>query len=192
VEASVGAKWLELLKEIAPHVTRVAFIFNPDNPGPMQLYESAEMAASNLAVELVQAPVHQAAEIEATIAMIGREPGGALIVPPDGFLVRYRKLLLDLATHYRLPAIYGFSFFAAEGGLASYGINFSEQFRQAAVYVDRIPARRESRRPPGATADKIRAGHKPPDREGARPPSAIAFATVGRRGHRVTVFAVWK
>ena len=83
-------------------------------------------------------PVHGPTEIEAAMKMLGREPGGGLIVPPDGFLLAYRKLITELAARYRLPAIYGLSLFTAQGGLASYGINFSEQFRQAADYVDRI------------------------------------------------------
>jgi putative tryptophan/tyrosine transport system substrate-binding protein len=137
-EATVGAKWLELLKEIAPHVTRVAFMFDPDNPGPIQSSRWVEAAASNFAVEVVMAPVHGPAEIEAAVTTLGREPGGGLIVPPDAFLVNYRKLIVELAARYRLPAIYGLSFITAEGGLASYGIKTSEQFRQAAGYVDRI------------------------------------------------------
>ena len=137
-EATVGAKWLELLKEIAPQVTRVAFMFDPDNPGPMQSSRSVEAAASNFAVEVVMAPVHGPAEIEAAVTMLGREPGGGLIVPPNSFLLNYRKLIVELAARYRLPAIYGLSFITAEGGLASYGVKTSEQFRQAAGYVDRI------------------------------------------------------
>jgi len=138
VEASIGAKWLELLKKISPSVTRIAFIFNPDNPGPVQTSHSAAVAASNFAVEIIMTPVHGAAEIEAAMTMLGREPGGGLIVPPDGFLVAYRKEIIELAARFRLPAIYGFPAFAAEGGLASYGFEVSEQFRQAADYVDRI------------------------------------------------------
>jgi ABC-type uncharacterized transport system substrate-binding protein len=138
VEATVGAKWLGLLKQIAPHLARVAFMFNPSNPGPMQSYRSVEAAAPNNGVEAVKIPVHGPAEIEAAMTMLGREPGGGLIVPPDAFLSEYRKLIIDLAARYRLPAIYGLSSFAAQGGLAAYGINVTEQFRQAAEYVDRI------------------------------------------------------
>ncbi len=138
VEATVGAKWLGLLKEIAPHLARVAFMFNPSNPGPMQSYRSVEAAAPNNGVEAIKTPVHGPAEIEAAITMLGREPGGGLIVPPDGFLSEYRKLIIDLAARYRVPAIYGLLSFAAQRGLAAYGINVPEQFRQAAEYVDRI------------------------------------------------------
>ena len=88
--------------------------------------------------DVVLGMVHGPAEIEAAITMLGREPGGGLIVPPDGFLSEYRNLIIDLAARYRLPAIYGLLSFAAQGGLAAYGINVPEQFRQAAEYVDRI------------------------------------------------------
>ena len=138
MEATVGAKWLELLKDIAPQVTRIAFMYSPDNPGPMQASRSVEAAATNFAVSVVKAPVHKPAEIEAAVTMLAREPGGGLIVPPDGFLLGYRKLIIGLVARYRLPAIYGEANFIPEGGLASYGVNISEQFRQAAFYVDRI------------------------------------------------------
>jgi putative ABC transport system substrate-binding protein len=138
VEATIGAKWLGLLKTIAPSVTRVAFMFDPNNPGPMQTSHSAEAAAPNFPVKMVMAPVHGPAEIEAAMTRLGREPGGGLIVPPDGFLMPYRKLMIELAARYRLPAIYGYPIFAVEGGLAAYGNKPSEQFRQAAGYVNRI------------------------------------------------------
>jgi len=138
VEATIGAKWLGLLKEIAPHVTRVAFMFDPNNPGPMQTSRSAAAAAPSHATSLVMAPVDGPTEIEAAMRMLGSEPGGGLIAPPDGFLLEYRKLIIELAARYRLPAIYGLPLFTAQGGLAYYGTNSSTQFRQAAEYVSRI------------------------------------------------------
>jgi putative ABC transport system substrate-binding protein len=138
VEASVGAKWLELLKEIAPGVRRVAFMADSNNPGPMQSFRSAEAAAPDQSVQIVKTGVHGPQEIEAAMVTHAREPGGGLIVPPDGFLVSYRDLIIELAARYRLPAIYGVSYFAAEGALITYGINTAELYRQAAEYVDRI------------------------------------------------------
>jgi putative ABC transport system substrate-binding protein len=138
VEATIGAKWLDLLKEIAPTVTRVAYMCNPNNPSPKQAYPAVEAAARDRAVMATLAPVHGAAEIETAMAALAREPGGGLIVPPDGFLVNHRNLIIQLAARDRLPAIYGMSVFATEGGLASYGIKPREQFRQAAEYIDRI------------------------------------------------------
>jgi putative tryptophan/tyrosine transport system substrate-binding protein len=137
-ETTVGAKWLELLKEVAPGVTRVAFVFNPDNSGPLRFLGSAATAAAKLAVELVMAPVHGPAEIEAAITRIGLEPGGGLIFPLDGFMNVYRKLIIELTARHGLPAIYGVRNFADEGGLAYYGVNVDDQYPQAAAYVDRI------------------------------------------------------
>jgi putative ABC transport system substrate-binding protein len=137
-EATVGTKWLELLKQMAPHLARVAFISNPDNPGPMQSYRSVEAAAPKQAVEAVNAPVRGAAEIEAVMDRLGGEPGGGLIVPPDGFLLQHSRLIIDLAARHRLPAIYGMRSYATDGGLACYGVKVGEQFRQAADYIDRI------------------------------------------------------
>jgi putative tryptophan/tyrosine transport system substrate-binding protein len=116
----------------APALERVAYICNPSNPGPLQAYDAVEAAARNHAVAAALAAVHGAAEIETVMTTLAREPGGGLIVPPDGFLITHRKLIIELAARNRLPAIYGFASFAAQGGLASYGINPSEQFREAA------------------------------------------------------------
>ncbi len=139
LEPTVGAKWLELLKEIAPGVTRVALIFNPEvTPIAIALSHSAEAAAQKFAVEPIVAPVHRPAEIESVITMLAREPGGGLILPVDTFSTAHRKLIVELAARYRLPAVYGFRYFAAEGGLISYGIHVLDQFLQAAAYVDRI------------------------------------------------------
>jgi putative ABC transport system substrate-binding protein len=137
-ETTLGAKWLERLKEVAPRVTRAAYIFNPDNGGAAQFSGSVVAAAQKRAVELVMAPVRGPAEIEAAITRIGREPGGGLIFPLDGFMNVYRKLIVELAARYRLPAIYGVRNFAYEGGLAYYGVNIDDQYPQAAAYVDRI------------------------------------------------------
>jgi putative ABC transport system substrate-binding protein len=89
-------------------------------------------------VELVMAPVRGPAEIEAAITRTGREPGGGLIFPLDGFMNVYRQLIVELAARYRLPAIYGVRNFAYDGGLAYYGVNIDDQYPQAAIYVDRI------------------------------------------------------
>ena len=137
-EASVGAKWLELLKQMAPQLTRVTFMSNPENPGPMQSYRSVEAAAPKHAVEVTNAPVRGPSEIETIMERLGGEPNGGLILPPDGFLLQHSRLIIDLATRHRLPAIYGMRSFVANGGLASYGVNIGDQFRRAAGYMDRI------------------------------------------------------
>ncbi|MHB8270468.1 ABC transporter substrate-binding protein [Bradyrhizobium sp.] len=139
LEPTVGAKWVELLKEIAPGVTRVALMFNPEaTPIAIPLSRSAEVAAKTFAIEPIVAPVHKPAEIETVMTMLAREPGGGIILPVDTFTTGHRKLIVELAARYRLPAVYGFRYFTAEGGLISYGIDVVDEFLQAAVYVDRI------------------------------------------------------
>lgn len=138
VPATIGGKWLELLSEMAPAVTRVAYMCNPSNPGPLQPYAAVEAAARGHTVAVALAAVHSAAEIETAMTTLAREPGGGLIVPPDGFLTNQSKLIIELAAREKLPAIYGFALFAVQGGLASYGVKLSEQVRQAGEYVGRI------------------------------------------------------
>jgi putative ABC transport system substrate-binding protein len=139
LEPSVGGKWLELLKEIAPRVTRVAVIFNPASASiAAQFVRSVESAGVKLGLETVEARVHELAEIEAVVTRLGREPGVGLIFPPDTFTGFHHKLIVELAARYRLPAIYPFQYFAAAGGLVSYGSDVTDQFRRAASYVDRI------------------------------------------------------
>jgi ABC-type uncharacterized transport system substrate-binding protein len=139
LEASTGAKWVEIIKEIAPHVARVAIIFNPEvTPTAIAFAHSAEVAARQLAVEPVEAPVHGSSEIEAVITKLGNDPGGALIIAPDASIFAHRKLIIELATRYRLPSINSFPAFVADGGLLSYGPDPVDQFREAAAYVDQI------------------------------------------------------
>jgi putative tryptophan/tyrosine transport system substrate-binding protein len=134
-----GAKWLEMLKEIAPRVRRVALIFNPDDaPYEASFVLSAETAAARLAMEPFGAAIRQPADLEDVMASLARERNGGLIVLPDNFTVAHRKLIVTLAARYRLPAIYAFPFFLADGGLVSYGVDIPGQFRLAAGYIDRI------------------------------------------------------
>jgi putative tryptophan/tyrosine transport system substrate-binding protein len=139
LEATVAAKWVEILKEIAPRVTRIAIMFNPQvTPTATLFARSAEAAAPMFAVRPVVALVHETAEIEATIKKLGQEPGGALMLAPDAFMFRYHKLIIEVATRYLLPTMYFNRDFAAAGGLLAYGVDPVHQFRQAATYVDRI------------------------------------------------------
>jgi putative tryptophan/tyrosine transport system substrate-binding protein len=139
LEPSMGAKWLKLLKEISPRVSRAALVFNPDTtPVSFQSSRSAQAAADKFAVEVVVAPVRDLAQIEAVVTRVGREQDGGLILPPDVFTAVHRKPIVELAARYRLPAVYAHRFFAAEGGLISYGMDLVDQFRRAAAYVDRI------------------------------------------------------
>jgi putative tryptophan/tyrosine transport system substrate-binding protein len=139
LEPSLGAKWLELLKDIAPHITRISIIFNPKTTPSAELFlQSVENAAKGFAVEPVMLPFDDLAAIEPTMTKAGREPDTGFIFPPDPFIVVHRKLIVELAARTRLPAIYSQRPFASEGGLISYGADPSDLFRRAASYVDRI------------------------------------------------------
>jgi putative ABC transport system substrate-binding protein len=139
LEPTFGGKWLELLKEIAPRVTRVAIMFNPNTAPYAALFSrSVKAAAQKFGVEPADAAVQQLADVESVMSMLAREPGGGLLVPPDPFMAAQGKLIGELAARFQLPAVYPFRFMLAEGGLASYGVNIPDLFRHAASYVDRI------------------------------------------------------
>ena len=139
VEGSLGGKWLELLKEIAPRVNRVAFLLNPATATYAESYLNAfKAAAASVAMEAIVAPVHDRSEFDTVIAAQAREPNSGLIVIADAFTVAYRVEITSLAARYRLPAIYPFRPFVEVGGLMSYGADLTDNFRRAAAYVDRI------------------------------------------------------
>jgi putative ABC transport system substrate-binding protein len=139
-EFSMGGKWMQLLKDIAPRVTRVAVVFNPVTaPYYASFLDSMEAAARSLAVEMIAVPVRDPAGIEGAVtAALGRKSQGGLIAPSDAFTSTHRAQVIALAARHRLPAIYAFRFFPAEGGLMSYGIDRTDLYRRAAPYVDRI------------------------------------------------------
>jgi putative ABC transport system substrate-binding protein len=136
-EPSMGGKWLDLLKTISPGITRVIYPYNPATL-PAFFPQSVEAAAPALSLKAVAAQVRSPAELNLAIETFAHEPNGALLVMPDVFNGANREQLYALAARCRLPALYPFRFFAVEGGLASYGINVPEVFRQAASYVDRV------------------------------------------------------
>ena len=138
-EPTLGSKWPELLKEIAPGVGRMGFLFNPDTgPYAEAFLQRAEPAARALGVELIPTRVHTDAEIERAITALGSEPGSALIVLPEATMNARSELIIEVAARSRVPAIYAFRFQAIGGGLFSYGVDPAEEFRGAASYVDRI------------------------------------------------------
>jgi putative ABC transport system substrate-binding protein len=140
VEFSLTGKWLELLKEIAPGIKRVAFIFDPKlAPGGGSYYTRLiEASTATSAVVPTVAPVHDAVEIERAIGEFVREQNDGLVVLPDATTLGHRELIVALAARHRVPAIYAFRDIVVDGGLISYGIDVVEQYRQAAGYVDRI------------------------------------------------------
>jgi putative tryptophan/tyrosine transport system substrate-binding protein len=141
MEASMGGKWVELLKEIAPGVDRVATIFNPDTaPGRGSYFflPSFEAAARSFKMAPIVVPVHSDADIETAITSLGREPGGGLAIMPDIFTLVHRAPIISGAARNNLPAVYQLHVFAREGGLLSYGVDAVDIFRRSASYVDRI------------------------------------------------------
>jgi putative ABC transport system substrate-binding protein len=138
LEASLGGKWLELLSEIAPGLKRAAIMFNPDTAPVSALMPSIAMAARSLKVVPITALVHSDIEVETALNALGREPGGGLVVMPDVFTTVHRAPIRLAAARNNVPAVYGFSDFAREGGLLSYGPYTLDRFRRAATYVDRI------------------------------------------------------
>ena len=138
-EPTMAAKWLELLKEIAPRINRVAFMFNPATAPIAEVYlKSFKAAAAPFGVEAIVAPVHNTSEIESVIAAQARAPNGGLVVMNDSYVVDHRTEITSLAARYRLPAIYPFRSFIETGGLLSYGNDLVDSFRRAATYADRI------------------------------------------------------
>ena len=141
LESSMGSKLMELLKEIAPNTSRMALLFNPETApaGGSYFLRPVEAAAPALKLTIIPAPVHNATEIDTAITTLAQGPGaGGLIVMPDVFLLAHREQILALAGQHHLPAAYAYRFFAANGGLMSYGTDLADLFRCAAPYVDRI------------------------------------------------------
>ena len=135
-EFGFGAKWLELLKEIAPGVTRVA-VLRDLTIGPAQL-SAIQAVAPSFRVELSAVGVRDAGEIERAVAAFARSSNGGMIVTPSTSAIVHRHLITMLAARHGLPAVYSFRYFVTAGGLISYGANATDQFRRAAGYVDRI------------------------------------------------------
>jgi putative ABC transport system substrate-binding protein len=137
IEFTLIGKMLGMLKEAAPGVVRAAVMFGTNTQYLIYLH-SVGAVLPTLAVELSAAAVRDADEIEAVISKLGREPGGGLVVPPDAFTVIHRALILASASHHRVPAIYAYRSYIAEGGLMSYGPDIYDIYRRTASYVDRI------------------------------------------------------
>ena len=139
LEPTIGGKWLDLLKEIAPQVTRVAVMFNPQTAPYAEIYlRSMETAGTKFGVTPFASPVHREADIEAVIAGLGREPGSGLIAMTDSFMTVHRKAIVELAMRHKVPLMYFISIVPREGGLISYEIDLTDMFGRAASYVDRI------------------------------------------------------
>jgi putative ABC transport system substrate-binding protein len=138
-EASIGGKWLQLLKEVDPRIARVAVIYNPQTAPFARLFlRSVQSAAPTFAVEAVAMPVQNDADIEAALTMFAGQPAGGLIAIPDSFTGEHRALIIALAARHRLPALYSTLSFTPSGGLMAYSVDTRDLMQRAATYVDRI------------------------------------------------------
>jgi putative ABC transport system substrate-binding protein len=136
-EYSIGTKWLEMLKQVSPRLSRVAIIANPKNPTTVVYLNSIEPSGPSFGLQVSTASISDG-EIERTIATFAHEPNGGLIVLPEPNTSAQRELIVALADRYRLPAIYPYRFFAEAGGLMAYGTDTGDLYRRSASYVDRI------------------------------------------------------
>jgi putative ABC transport system substrate-binding protein len=138
-ESSMAGKWLEILREAVPNITRVALLFNPDTaPYAPKHIEVLRVSGTTLGVATRAAPVREVGDLEPTIAAEGREPGGSIIVMPTNFANVNRASIISLMARYRVPAIYPFRVMAKDGGLIFYGASAIDLYRRAASYVDRV------------------------------------------------------
>ena len=137
-EYGLSAKWLELLKEIAPGVTRAAVLRDPAIVAGIGQFAVIQSAASSVGVDVSAINMHDGAEIERAVTAFARRPNGGLILTASALAAIHRDLVVSLAARYKLPAVYITRYFVAGGGLVSYGPDFVDQYRRAAEYVDRI------------------------------------------------------
>jgi putative ABC transport system substrate-binding protein len=137
-EYSLSGKMLEVLKETAPTISRVAVILNPTQAPLIEMGHAIEAVAPSLGIRVTTAGVRNSAEIENAIETLAGEPNGGLIVLPNPIVNANRQLIILMAARYRLPSIYRFRYFVMEGGLVSYGVDPLDYFRGAATYIDRI------------------------------------------------------
>jgi putative tryptophan/tyrosine transport system substrate-binding protein len=138
-EPNIGAKWLQLLKEVAPSVTQTNVMFNPNTSPYNSLWmHSIEIASPSFGVSTSEMVVQSKNDIKSGIELLATKTGSSLVVPSDSFTFRHSAFIVELAGIHRIPAVYAYSRFAYEGGLIAYGIDLVEQFGEAAAYIDRV------------------------------------------------------
>jgi putative ABC transport system substrate-binding protein len=139
LDPNMVGKWLELLKEIAPSVTRVAAVYHPETAPYFEIYvHPFKTAAQSLGVEAIVAPVRDMSEFESVCAAQARQPNGAIVLVPDPYMLAHRSEVTSVAARHRLPAVYYNRTFVDAGGLLSYGNDIRDNYRRAATYVDRV------------------------------------------------------
>ena len=184
-EYGLSGKWLELLKQIAPSVTRVAVLRDPAIASGTGQFAAIQTMAPSLGVEVTPVNMRDAGEIERAVAAFARSPNGGLIVTASGSAIVHRDLIVALAARHKLPAVYFERFFVTAGGLISYGPDHIDQYRRAAGYVDRILKGEKPADLPVQAPTKYETGDQPQDRQGARPRRAAVAARPRRRGDRM-------
>ncbi len=154
-EPSIGGKWLEVLKEIAPSVKRAVVLLQMETAANVGMLRGVEAAAPTLGMAVIAANVRNADEIDRAVTAFAAEPNGGLIAIPHPVTSGNRNLIFKLTAQHQLPAVYPFAFFAKEGGLVSYGVDQVDQYRRAASYVDRILKGEKAGELPVQVADKF-------------------------------------
>jgi putative ABC transport system substrate-binding protein len=167
-DPGIYPKWLQLLKEIAPNVTRVAVIRDPVIQAGISQWSAIEAIAPLLRVKTIPVNVRDTVELRRALGDLARSPNGGLIVTGSPFATANRKLIIALAARHKLPTVYYSRSYAVAGGLASYGADYLDQYRRAARYIDRILNGEKPADLPVQSADKVRARDQPKDRQGTR------------------------
>ena len=180
-EYGIGGKWLELLKQIAPNLTRVAVLRDASTPSGVALFGVIQAMAPALRVEANPFNLGDAAEIERVMSAFAGSSNGGLVITPHASAIIHRDLIVKLAARHRLPTVYFERVFVAAGGLISYGPDQIDQFRRSRLRRSH-PQGREAGQPSGAGTDQVRAGDQSHDRAGARHRGATAAARARRRG----------
>jgi ABC-type uncharacterized transport system substrate-binding protein len=137
-EYSLGGKWLELLKQVAPGTKRVGVLRNPETPSGIGQFSAIQSAAQSNSVDLSPIGLREADDIKRAVAVLSRAPNSGLIVTASAYSLKHRKLIIALAARHKLPAVYPTPLFTNDGGLISYGPDINDLYRRAAGYVDRI------------------------------------------------------
>ena len=185
IEYGMGGKWLELLKEIAPRVTRAAVLRDPAIPAGIGQFAVIQAVAPSLRVEVSPVDIREAGEIERAITAFARSTNGGLIVTSSALANVHRHLIITLAVRHRLPAVYSDRVFRRRRWSDLLRSRFIDQYRRAAGLRRSHPQGRKAGRPAGAGADQVRVGDQSQDREGARPRSSADAARPRRRGDRM-------
>ena len=181
----LAAKRLQLLKEVVPKVSRVAFLWNPDNPGTAINFESVQAGARTLGVEVQSIKVSSPTELESALAAMMREHPDAFMMTADPMHLLHAALIIDFVNKRRLPAMYQVKESAVAGGLMSYGPYRPDLFLRAATFVDKILKGAKPGDLPIEEPRQVRAGHQPQDREGPRPDDPAIAPAAGGSGDRV-------